>query len=226
MTKFNIPDSLKRSFKEGELRRNLPVILKTNCAQDGKVVSMDGLSKYEELEFIPLRIDYTRSVYDGREMGLLLAICCGGSELQPVNGKIVRRPMPKGMSFYLMMNRNNSGTGPLDSFENMSVKLEQITGIVPQGWIWCPSFEAKTGMILENGQPKPIAYSRLQWLVREVDQDSKIEQSFINEIADLITDDSAFENICPVNNKAIAKFDELAAIAQLKSSESKALPQS
>lgn len=220
--KFQIPQSLKRTFEAGKLRRNLPTLMKTNCAADGRVVSLDGQNKYEELEFIPLRVDYTRSAYDGRELGLLLAVVVGGTEINLSAPRNNRRQLPQGMNFYLCVNRNKSGTGPLDNFEQMSIQLEQITGTLPQGWVWTPRFEAKTGMIVEGGIPKPIAYARCFWMVRQIE--AEIEAKFMQEIGDIIENDPIFEAICPVQNKALAKFDELALMAQIQA-EQKALPE-
>lgn len=216
MTKItSIPQALRRNFEEGKLRRNIPILLKVNCAARGAILSLDGQHQYSDLEFIPLRIDYSRSSYDYSEIGLLLAIAVNGVE-SPLSGNTkTKNKLPAGMSFYLMMNRNKSGTGPLDNYENMAIKIEQLTGIIPQGWIWQPSFEAKTGTIVENGVAKPIAYARCHWQVAPVENPT--EQSFLEEIAHCLENgDDVFEAICPTNNKTLAKVDELAALGQLK----------
>ncbi len=220
------PKEFQLNFQAGELRRNLPILLKTDCSGTASIVSIDGENRYDTLEFVPLRLDYTTDAYEGKPLGLLLCVAVSGEQIRVKNSKD-RRQIPAGLNFYLMLKSSRTMQGSLDNFISMRTAVEQMMNIRSCGLVWMASFEIKTGNIVdENGQKKSVKYSRCHWLVREVENDD--EQNLLNQLAQEYSQSEFFEGICPVQNEIIAQFDAASKESQLKrleTSEQKALPE-
>lgn len=209
-----LPSNFQLNYAEGELRKNLPILLKTDCSSAAGIFSADGKTEYECLEFIPLRIDYTRDSYEGKRLGLLLCIAVGG-EAVPVNNKKGKYQVPAGLTFYVMLKSSRTMQGSLDNFVSMKTAVEQMMQIRSCGLIWSAEFEIKSGSIATpSGEVQPIKYARVNWLVRPVE--SELETKLINQLSAEFSQSELFENVCPFDNDIISQMDEAAKEMEVK----------
>lgn len=223
-----IPDNFKLKFQPGQLRRNLPILMKTDCSSAAGIFSMDGKIKYENLEFIPLRLDYSRDAYEGKKVGLLLGVTIEGNTRQESpDGKIVTNKLPQGMSFYMVLKPSRTMRGGLDNYTAMATMIEQVTEQRACSMIWRAGFEIQSGSTVVSGEVVPMKYARINWFVRPYDGD--IELNILNQLSEEFQTSDLFEGICPANNPIISQFDEMAKqgeIARLEqNNELAALPE-
>ncbi len=211
---MQVPNNFQLHYAEGELRRNLPILLKTDCSSAAGIFSADGKTEYEALEFIPLRIDYTRDAYEGKRLGLLLCIAVSG-EAVPVNNKKGKYDVPAGLTFYLMLKSSRTMQGSLDNFISMKTAVEQMMKVRSCGLIWSADFEVKSGSTVSpSGEVQPIKYARVNWLVRQVE--TEIEVKLINQLSAEFSQSELFESVCIFDNEIISQMDEAAKEAELK----------
>ena len=222
-----IPNNFQLHYAEGELRRNLPILLKTDCSSAAGIFSADGKTEYEALEFIPLRIDYTRDAYEGKRLGLLLCIAVGG-EAVPVNNKKGKYEVPAGLTFYLMLKSSRTMQGSLDNFISMKTAVEQMMQVRSCGLIWSADFEVKSGTIVSpSGEVTPIKYARVNWLVRPIE--TEIEDKLLTQLSAEFDKSELFKEVCPFDNDIISQMDEAAKemeVKRLAESNQQALPES
>ncbi|MEL7037746.1 MAG: hypothetical protein AAFO04_19285 [Cyanobacteria bacterium J06592_8] len=222
-----IPTNFQLNYAEAELRRNLPILLKTDCSSAAGIFSTDGKTEYESLEFIPLRIDYTRDAYEGKRLGLLLCVAVSG-EAVPVNNKKGKYQVPAGLTFYLMLKSSRTMQGSLDNFISMKTAVEQMMQVRSCGLIWSADFEVKSGSIVSpSGEVTPIKYARVNWMVRPID--SEIEEKLISQLSAEFEKSELFKEVCPFDNDIISQMDEAAKemeVKRLAENSTAALPES
>ncbi|MEA5522869.1 hypothetical protein [Limnoraphis robusta] len=226
-----LPENFKLNFVEGELRKNLPILIKTDCSGAAGIFSMDGKTAYEDFEFIPLRLDYTRDSYEGKKLGLLLCVAIAGETSTSKNGKKVRIPIPIGLTFYLMLKPSRTMQGSLDNFLAMRSAVEQMMKTRSCGLIWACEFEIKSGSAIgPSGESQPIKYARVSYLIRPVDEENELEIKLINSLSSEFSTCELFSGVSPLDNEIISQFDELARESEVKrfesSVEQRQLPQS
>ena len=219
-----IPSAFKLKYQPGQLRKNLPIIMKTDCSSAAGIFSMDGKIKYENLEFIPLRLDYSRDGYEGRKIGLLLCITIEGNTRQESpDGKSLTNKLPQGMSFYMVLKPSRTMRGGLDNYTAMATMIEQVTEQKACSMVWRAGFEIQSGSTVNNGEVVPIKYARINWFVRPCD--SEIEFHILNQLSEEFQKSDMFEGICKVNNPIISQFDEIGKqgeIARLEQNDDRA----
>ena len=205
-----IPQNFKLKYEPGQLRKNLPIVMKTDCSSAAGIFSMNGKIKYENLEFIPLRLDYSRDAYEGKQIGLLLCITIEGNTRQESpDGKSITKKLPQGMSFYLVLKPSRTMRGGLDNYTAMATMIEQVTEQKACSMIWRAGFEICQGSTVDkNGKTVPIKYARINWFVRPCDGD--FEFNILNQLSEEFQKSDMFEGICQVNNPVISQFDEIA----------------
>ena len=214
---MSIPDNFRLNFVDGELRKNLPILIKTDCSSAAGIFSMDGKTAYENFEFIPLRLDYTRDSYEGKKLGLLLCIAITGETCSNKNGKKVRIPIPIGLTFYLMIKPSRTMQGSLDNFLAMRSAVEQMMRTRSCGLIWACEFEIRQGSaISDSGETTPIKYARVSYLIRPVDEENELEVKLINSLSSEFEKCDLFSGVSPLNNEIISQFDEAAKESEVK----------
>ncbi len=225
-----LPENFRLNFSEGELRKNLPILIKTDCSGAAKITSMDGKTDYEDFEFIPLRLDYTRDSYEGKKLGLLLCVAIAGETSTSKNGKKVRIPIPIGLTFYLMLKPSRTMQGSLDNFLAMRSAVEQMMKTRSCGLIWACEFEIRQGSsVNDSGETTPIKYARVSYLIRPIDEENKLEVKLINSLSSEFSTCELFSGVSPLDNEIISQFDELAQESAIKrllsSAKQQQLPQ-
>lgn len=216
-----LPDNFRLNFAEGELRKNLPILIKTDCSSAAGIFSMDGKTSYESFEFIPLRLDYTRDSYEGKKLGLLLCVAIAGETSTNKNGKKVRVPIPIGLTFYLMLKPSRTMQGSLDNFLAMRSAVEQMMRTRSCGLIWAAEFELRQGSTINDaGETTPIKYARVSYLIRPIDEENELEVKLINSLSSEFTNCELFSGVSPLDNEIISQFDELARESEVKRFES------
>ncbi|MCG5062201.1 MAG: hypothetical protein KA714_30605 [Limnoraphis sp. WC205] len=226
-----LPENFRLNFSEGELRKNLPILIKTDCSSAAGIFSMDGKTTYEDFEFIPLRLDYTRDSYEGKKLGLLLCVAVAGETSTNKNGKKVRVKIPIGLTFYLMLKPSRTMQGSLDNFLAMRSAVEQMLQTRSCGLIWACEFEIRQGSsVNDSGETTAIKYARVSYLIRPVDEENELEIKLINSLSSEFSTCELFSGVSPLDNEIVSQFDELAKESEIKRFESsierRQLPQS